>query len=306
MDVRYAHQGTLAGVDYTAGLTMNNNPTVQDLWNSTPAWGFPYVSSALAPTPAASTLIDNNLGLNVLGGGVYASINDWVYLEADGYHGLSRNALGSLGIPVAGTDVYDGFIPYWRVAIEHDFGGEHYVEFGTYGLAASRFPGGDQTTGLTDTLTDTAFDANYQWHEDPDNIVSSHATFIHENQALKASHALDPTVNPNNKLDTFRADVSYSYEATYTPSLQYFNTHGSNTANGSPNSQGYIVELGYVPFGKPDSPLPWVNGRLALQYMGYTEFDGTSSHASDNNTIFLNLWLALDPIAPFTKSAGSN
>src|SRR5579862_7138469 len=26
----------------TYGLSLNNNPTVQDLWNSTPAWGFPY------------------------------------------------------------------------------------------------------------------------------------------------------------------------------------------------------------------------------------------------------------------------
>jgi len=23
------------------GITLNNNPTVEDLWNSTPAWGFP-------------------------------------------------------------------------------------------------------------------------------------------------------------------------------------------------------------------------------------------------------------------------
>jgi len=88
-DVRYAHEGTVHGIDYIAGVTVNNNPTVQDLWNSTPAWGFPYAKSGLAPSPAASTLIDNGLAQVVLGGGAYASINNWLYLEADGYHGLS-------------------------------------------------------------------------------------------------------------------------------------------------------------------------------------------------------------------------
>ena len=81
--------------------------------------------------------------------------------------------------------------------------------------------------------------------------------------------------------------------------MQYFQIHGSSdavrfgTANGSPNSEGVIAEIAYVPWGKPDSPVRWFNGRLALQYVAYSKFDGTSSHASDHNTIFLNLWLAL-------------
>ena len=31
------------------GVTLNNNPTVQDVWNTTPAWGFPYAASSVAP-----------------------------------------------------------------------------------------------------------------------------------------------------------------------------------------------------------------------------------------------------------------
>jgi hypothetical protein len=309
-DVRYAHQGSVSGVDYTAGVTVNNNPTVQDLWNSTPAWGFPYVASVLAPKPAASTLIDNNLSLAVLGGGLYASVNDWVYVEADLYHGLSQNIRNGLGVvPVAGTDQYDGLMPYWRVAVQHDFNNEHYVEVGTFGIIADRFPGGDQTTGAKDHFTDNAVDLNYQWHANPDHIVSAHATYIHEDENLNASAALGSS-NAVNRLNTFRTDVSYSYENTWTPSVQYFNTTGTKDANGfwgtatgsaSPDSSGFITEIAYVPFGKPDSPLPWINGRLALQYVAYTKFDGTSQHASDNNTIFLNLWLSLDPVAPFYK-----
>jgi hypothetical protein len=305
MDVRYAHSGSIMGTDYVAGVTLNNNPTVQDLWNSTPAWGFPFSASGVAPTPAASTLIDGGLAQAVLGGGAYASIDNWLYLEGDIYKGLSRNIRNNLGtVPGADTEQFDGVIPYWRLALEHDFDGAHYVELGTYGLTADRFPAGDRTSGFKDHIVDNAVDANYQWHEDPDHFISAHATYIHETEDLNATFALGGSDNPSNRLDTFRTDVSYSYKNTYTPSVQYFNTRGTTDAtfwgtdSGSPNTEGFIAELAYVPFGKPDSPLPWVNGRLALQYVAYTQFNGTSSHASDNNTIFLNLWLSLDPLAP--------
>src|SRR6266576_1729847 len=38
-DFRYASQTKLFSKPATVGLSLNNNPTVQDLWNSTPAWG---------------------------------------------------------------------------------------------------------------------------------------------------------------------------------------------------------------------------------------------------------------------------
>ena len=58
-DLRFAdakllpNNGTL-----TYGLSLNNNPTVQDLWNSTPAWGFPYTSSNANVSPLAGTAIN--------------------------------------------------------------------------------------------------------------------------------------------------------------------------------------------------------------------------------------------------------
>lgn len=310
-DLRYTHEGSVGGIDYVGGITVNNNPTVQDLWNSTPAWGFPYASSGLAHKPAAATLIDNKLAQSVLGAGLYGSFNNLLYVEADLYHGLSRNIRNGLGtVPVAQTDQYDGLVPYWRVALEHDFDHAHYFELGTYGLVANRFPGGDQTTGAKDHIADNAVDVGYQWHADPDHFVSTHATYIRENENLDASAALGNS-NPSNKLNTFRTDVSYAYMNTWIPSLEYFNSTGTRDDNGwwgtstgsaRPDSSGLVMELAYVPFGKPDSPLPWINGRMAVQYVAYTKFDGTSQHASDNNTVFLNLWLSLDPVAPFHKT----
>ena len=53
LDVRYARAFTLGNTAVVSGVSVNNNPTVQDLWNSTPAWGFPYIHSGLAPGPSA-------------------------------------------------------------------------------------------------------------------------------------------------------------------------------------------------------------------------------------------------------------
>lgn len=46
---RYAAPGAQEP-DLLYGLTLHNNPTVQDVWNSTPAFGFPFSSSPVANT----------------------------------------------------------------------------------------------------------------------------------------------------------------------------------------------------------------------------------------------------------------
>src|SRR6266702_3214336 len=53
---RYSSAGA-AEPDLIYGATLHNNPTAQDVWNSTPAFGFPFTSAPLANTPAAATQI---------------------------------------------------------------------------------------------------------------------------------------------------------------------------------------------------------------------------------------------------------
>ena len=79
VDVRYANSGKLGGMDIIYGITANNSPGVQDPWNTTPAWGFPYSGSSIAPGPAAATLIDGTYAQAVAGTGVYVFINNLVY-----------------------------------------------------------------------------------------------------------------------------------------------------------------------------------------------------------------------------------
>src|SRR5208282_393867 len=70
------------------------------------------------------------------------------------------------------------------------------------------------------------------------------------------------------------------------------------SANGKPNSNAYILEADWVPFGKADSwATPFANLKLGVQYTIYTEFnggtadyDGFGRNAGDNNTLYLFLW----------------
>lgn len=300
----------LFGEDVDWGLTFNDVPTESDIWNSTPVWGFPFVSSRIAPMPAATALIDGPLAAEVAGLGAHGMWNDLLFLEFDLYRGLGHSPLNALGeiAENPNRNTYPGVIPYWRAALQHEFEeGRHYAEIGTYGISADSSPMGISTAG-SDHITDYAFDATYQFVANPKDVtsthISAHTTWIREEQHLGASSVLNGT-NLNDSLSTFRADVAYSIDATWTPSLQYFQKTGSTdaalwgTANGSPNSAGIVAELMYVPWGKPGSPVNWANMRVGLQYVAYTKFDGQTAHAADNNTIFLSLKFAFAPLAPF-------
>jgi hypothetical protein len=302
MDIRHASEAELLGQDLLWGVTVNNSPTVQDPWNSTPVWGFPYNRSPLAPTPMAATLVDNSLGQRAVGVGAYSLWNSLVYLEADVYKGLDRATLRATGQVPDDSDQTSSFLPYARVALLKDWE-QHHAEIGAYMLTGTVVPGGSQTLGLQVRKTDLAFDANYQFISDASKVtsdrLSAHATYIHETASMAPDDALAIGAFDHQWLDTMRADVSYSIAATVTPSVQYFRTVGSadanywGTANGSPNSDGMIFEVAYVPWGKPDSPFPNMNVRLAVQYVNYFRFDGSSVNASRNNNVYFSLWTAV-------------
>lgn len=83
-DIRFASSsGHLFGKSLTYGATFNNNPTVEDLWNSTPAWGYPFVSTNVAPSPSAAAIINGSLAQDVAGLGGYAMWNDHLYVGGD-------------------------------------------------------------------------------------------------------------------------------------------------------------------------------------------------------------------------------
>lgn len=301
-DLRYAREVKVFGTDAVVGATLNNSPTISDLWDSKPAWSFPFIESALQVAPSAEAIVDK-LSFTVLGAGAYAMFDDSVYAEVDLYGGLSHGVLRALGTaPLNDTDALDGPAIYWRGTWQKEWEeGRHYLAVGTYGAHASVFPQRIEIFG-SDAYTDIAFDATYQWAEKPElstsDRLSAHLLYLHESIDLGASRTIAGT-RPSAYLSTTRFELAYSIDATYSPTVQYFHTDGSidpafwGTVNGDPGSEGWVFELDYVPWGKPDAPLAWLNGRLALQYISYDKFDGLRAGASDNNTVLLNLNIAL-------------
>ncbi len=71
-----------------------------------------------------------------------------------------------------------------------------------------------------------------------------------------------------------------------------FDGEGSIVAQTRPNSQFYTAELVYVPFGKSHSYSYLMNLRTSLQYIGYSQANGTNADAQSNNTFMVNGWLA--------------
>ena len=114
-DIRYANKKQVAGKEWVYGLTLNNNPTVEDLWNSTPAWGYPFIAPDSAPVPTAVPIIDGRLGQDVAGIGAYSMWNQHLYVVGTIYR---SDHLGS-SQPTTGQNAafnIRGVAPYWRVA----------------------------------------------------------------------------------------------------------------------------------------------------------------------------------------------
>jgi hypothetical protein len=305
-DIRFADHATVSGKDLVWGVSFNNNPTVQDVWNSTPAWQMPFDQrSNAAPTPMVATQIDGTLAGNVAGLTVYGYFaNSW-YAEFGAYRsapqGFSNNQISAAGpLDSTATNVVHSSAPYWRIAYEWQQDRNSWT-VGAFGLDVDLNPGdGIPLGGLTNHYRDTAVDTQYQFIGD-DSIYSVQAVYIKENQSLDAAVNAGTAENVSNTLKTLRVAGSYYYQRTYGAALGYFSTTGSSdalqysgtsavigSANGSPDSKGWVAEVSYI---------PWQNVKFSLQYTLYNRFNGGSDNydgfgrnAKDNNTLYLLGW----------------
>ncbi|MDD5273616.1 MAG: cytochrome C [Methylovulum sp.] len=299
-DFRFADQAEIADTPVTYGISLNNSPTVQDLWNTTPAWGFPYTGSGVQPGIATAALIDGGLGTSQVGGATaYTMINNLVYLEVGAYDSFSRDVQRGLAGALSDSFIkLAGPAPYWRTALQYDTKG-HFFAIGHYGMSADvSLPNsfGDASNGA-DHYTDVAFDATYQYMANPKHIFEVKTTYIYEDQNLSVSRSGG---SRNTGLHTFKFNTAYTFDQTYGVTFAYNKLTGSSNSNVypdfasyQPNSEYYTAELVYVPFGKANSLMnPWLNIRTSLQYIGYSQFDGTSQFVNGNNTFMVNGWLA--------------
>jgi hypothetical protein len=312
-DVRFAGTANIGSLDLVYGITANNNPTVQDLWNTTPAWSFPYASSTIAPKPAAATLIEGAFAAHVGGVGAYTMINDLLYLEVTGYKTLNFSTQNALGTdPFGAPGLLGNVSPYWRVALEPHWG-RNTLMIGTFGMYSEVHPWlniapinfSTAVDTLADKFTDIGFDSQYQYQGD-NFWVTLRGSYIREFQRLDSSFASMAAFNPTNLLNSLKLQASLALGADNRLVLtgQYFNIWGTADANLfgtdpftgaalTPNSNGFITEIAYIPYGASKSfGWPWFNARIGLQYIYYNKFNGTTVAAQDNNTLFLHAWVA--------------
>jgi len=295
LDVRYADHAKIGSNELIYGLSLNNIPTTQDVWNSTPVWGFPYTSSEPAPAPSASTMLDAPLE-GVAGLGAYMLYNRLIYAEISLYH--SSPAGVSYPPDASWENNIKGISPYWRLAIQHQWK-DQYIEVGTYGMSASFYPTG--ITGLTNKNTDYGFDGQYEKNIENGSSLIFHAAYTTEKQNLDATFNSEAAANNKNTLNSFKTDLTYNFPEYVSLTAGYFLTSGSTdiilytpgevsgSNNGLPNSGGEILQFTFI---------PWMNAQFAIQYKIYNKFNGGSSdydgfgrNASDNNTLYVSAWL---------------
>ncbi|WP_258187655.1 cytochrome C [Trinickia symbiotica] len=304
MDFRYVDRIIGDTNDLILGATLNNNPTVQDPWNSTPAWGYPYVSSPTSKVgmPQFLPIIEGALGQQVVGAGGYVYWNRTIYAElslystADGiWSFMSKgNKPGDLEHP----QIYlRGQNPYWRLALTREWG-PHNVMVGTFGMSVNIYPNSASafpvfTQGVT-RYRDIGFDAQYQYLLEP-NTVTAQIRYIRENISDPNNLVFGDSKSAN--LKSLRVKLSYVYQAKYGVSFSFFNVTGSRdstaysgSASFSPATQGWTPEIFWVPVQ---------NIRIGLQYTHFTKYlgartnyDGQGRNASDNDTLLLYVWAA--------------
>ena len=309
LDLRAVTSAKLFGADSTLGLSINNNPTIEDAWNTMPGWGFPFTDTAVSQTPAAAPLIDGGLAQEVLGFAAYSWIGDKFYLAAGGYGTPSHGTLNFLGADPDNPGKIHGLAPYGRVACQTKLAGGTF-EIGGSALKAAIFPGRDETSGFSDHYTDLSLDSSWQKTLGKD-VLTANLRYIHERGDLQASCALQVIGDGTDmgcgryKLNELRGTLGYSWHNIIGADISPFSITGTRNfnlygGNGLPDSNGVTMQLDYTPWGAGNSPFgPRFNARFGLQYTVYGKFNGArrnydlnGANASDNNALRAFAWIA--------------
>lgn len=264
-DIRFADNGKLGGSPVTYGITLNNNPTVQDPWNSTPVWGFPWFEAGYG-YEYPDTLL-TSVGGAVAGMTGYAFWNNHLYAELGAYQAANTGASTALD----GNIIKDG-APYGRLAFTSHNGSLDW-EIGALGMSA--------TTPDDNKLTDSGVDAELQWMLSSNQSLTLDANYIHETQDYNSQH-----------LNTMKADLTWYTNQTWGITLGYHGARSSDNpvirgettwdpSGGNLDTDAYQLQVDYT---------PWLNTRFAAQYTSYAKLNGTTTDASNSNQFMLGAW----------------
>ncbi len=304
IDLRYATQWSGGGQDWVSGVSLNNNPSVSDIWNTAPAW-IQYVPTGFGFTGPAAAPMVAQLGQQAVGLSAYTMWNNTVYAELSGYH----TPQGAFKLLTRGNDLearLKGVAPYARLTLSHAWG-EHNAMVGVFGMNANIYQD-PVSGGPTTAYRDRGIDAQYQYLTDV-HTATGQVSYIRE--AIRGGDQTGVTSNATDTLRQLRVKGSYVYRAGVGASLTWFNTSGSadstlypgsqDDGNGNaapialagsianrPDTRGWIPELFWI---------PEQHVRFGAQYFKFnryngasTNYDGTGRNAKGNDTLFIYLW----------------
>ncbi len=302
-DIRAVHFFNVGGNELLVGVDSNNNPTVQDVWNSTPDWGYPFYGSPEAPGGPASPMI-TNLANQAGGVGVYALLNRQFYVEASFYRvgtGLYRWMTAGTNFQAGGQNYLKGENPYWRAYWTKEHGPQSFM-LGTFGMRANVYPDSSSPSGPADLFTDYGFDSQYQYLATT-HKVTLRGSYIYERQSWDAGFPLGNSATATGNIKYLNFNGSYAHDDAWSLHAGYLLTNGNHNSalfavtapsgdelTSSPKTSGYTLEA--------DRKLTQ-NIQLMAQYRGFGRFnglrhniDGIGRNASDNNTLWLSVFFA--------------
>jgi len=318
-DIRVVTSTRLWGMDADLGLSLNNSPGLSDPYNSTYPFGYEFVASALALSPNAGTLLSGGLAGNSIGLNGYIWLDQHIYVDLGLYDTMAPGLMKILG-EAYGPGSETGVAPYARALYDWNWGDNNAHIGGS--VFYSRFnPATDVGSANGsfghDRYTDLFADGGYQYLTDKHTFTLD-GRYDYEIQNLQgSSNPFSPYVassQPNNNLQEARETATYYYNQSYGLTFSWdkiwgkrnqllYNTGAPDTGSikGSPNSNAFISEVDWVPFGHDSSwGAPLANFKIGLQYTIYTQFNGSSTNydgygrnASDNNTLYLFVWTAI-------------
>jgi hypothetical protein len=316
ISLRYADHAVTPGNDLIWGLTLNNNPSISDPWNTAPAW-MQYVP---VPSPSSYQFIDGNspypglaAGGNIAGLTLYGFWNQHFFAELGAYgsaNGLMR--IMSAGVPKADNTQLRGLNPYWRLAYEQSWG-DHHLMLGTTGMVSRVYddPLDTSNPATVHRFRDLGLDAQYQYLADPHTVTGQlvYTSNHHSYPAGQVGQAVPfvdasgnalPVTSASDTTHLLRGKLSYVYQNTYGGSLAMFRLSGNtNTALQSSGFDPGTLQI--TSDGGAAAPSVRVNGnlagnpatrgataevfwmpiqelRLGLQYTAYQRFNGASSN----------------------------
>ncbi len=302
IDIRATHFFHPGDHELLLGIDSNNDPTLQDVWNTVPSWTYPFYGSPQAPGAPGSPMIAS-LAQETGSIGAYALFDRQFYAEVSMYHvGTGFFRFMNAGTSYqTGAQYLKGFNPYWRAYWTKEHGPNVWM-VGAFGMHSDVYPDSAAPTGPTDSFADTGFDSQYQYLGDTRKLTLR-GSYVYEQQSWTGSFPLGNVSNPTGNLKTVNLSASFALRDAWTFTGGYMLSNGSNNAalygitdpNGNqlsakPNTTGYELEV--------DRTLTQ-NVLAMIQYTGFTKFNGLSSNIdglgrkpSDNNTLWISIFFA--------------